>query len=405
LGDLCGLWRLVLGARIGELAWKVYHPPNHESRPVAHEFMIASAFPPPKRVLVIRLQNHGDVLLTTPVFTVLKQNFPGVEVDALVFAETLPMLVANPDLTHVWALPRGRQAGRGLRRVVAFIKLMLGIRRRRYDWVLHLNDQWSGAFAAAISGAQVRFGYEVAKRDYWLWRKIFLLRIVPTFVGHMVEENLDVLKALGLSVDLRDAPCTMAFSRQDAALVRQKLDAAGVVGKYVLVHPTSRWFFKCWEDERFAEVISALTGAGWQVVLTAAPDPREMELVDGLVRQVNHPKVISLAGQLSLPALAAAIAGATLFIGVDSVPMHMAAALGVPIVALFGPTHVHIWRPWSDCAEVIHAADYGPLIAPNDVDTSTDERYLSNIPVQPVLDAIWRQLERTVDQKQVIDAA
>lgn len=161
------------GARVGEKARKVYHPANHESRPVTNEFMIASALPPPKRVLVIRLQNHGDVLLTTPIFTALKRHFPGVEVDALVFSETLPMLVANPALTRVWPLPRGKQAGRGLGRVIAFVKLMMGIRRRHYDWVLHLNDQWSGAFAAAISGASVRFGYEVEKRDYWLWRKIF----------------------------------------------------------------------------------------------------------------------------------------------------------------------------------------------------------------------------------------
>ena len=130
-----------------------------------------------------------------------------------------------------------------------------------------------------------------------------------------------------------------------------------------------------------------------------------MELVDGLLRRVNHPKVVSLAGQLSLPALAAAIAGAALFIGVDSVPMHMAAALDVPIVALFGPTHVHIWRPWSDRAVVIHAADYGPLIAPNDVDTATHERYLSNIPVQPVLDAVWHQLARFAEHKEVVDLA
>lgn len=197
----------------------------------------------------------------------------------------------------------------------------------------------------------------------------------------------------------------MGFSGSDSALVGKKLAEAGVAGKYVLIHPTSRWFFKCWEDDRFAEVISALAGSGWQVVLTSAPDPREVDLVDGLLRRVNNPGVVSLAGQLTLPQLAAVIARATLFIGVDSVPMHMAAALGVPLVALFGPTHVHIWRPWSDRAEVIHAADYGPLIAPNDVDTTTSERYLSNIPVPPVLDAVWRQLERFADQDQVPDVA
>lgn len=352
----------------------------------------------PRRVLVIRLQNHGDVLLTTPIFSALKRHFPGVEVDAMVFAETLPMLAANPDLTHVWALPRGRQAGRGIGRLWALLRLMRQIRRRRYDWVLHLNDQWPGAVAALLSGAALRFGYELEKRDYWLWRKIFPQRIAPTAEGHMVEQNMRVLQALAVPVDAEDMRCTMAFSPEDAALARKKLLAAGVAGSYVLIHPTSRWFFKCWEDDRFAEVIAALAAAGHQVVLTSAPDQREIDLVNGLLQRAGNSKVVSLAGQLTLPALAASIAKARLFIGVDSVPMHMAAALDVPIVALFGPTHVHIWRPWSKRAELIHAADYGPLIRPNDVDTSTDERYLANIPVQPVLDAVWRQLERFPDQ-------
>lgn len=354
--------------------------------------MRVSAFPVPRRVLVIRLQNHGDVLLTTPIFSALRRHFPGVEVDAMVYAETLPMLAANPDLTHVWALPRGKQAGRGLRRLGALFRLMRAIRNRRYDWVLHLNDQWPGAVAALVSGAPLRFGYQIEKRDFWLWRRIFPQRIEPTAAGHMVEQNMRVLTALGVPIGPEDMRCTMAYSAQDAATVREKLVAAGVDGSYVLIHPTSRWFFKCWEDERFAEVIAALAAAGYKVVLTSAPDPREVALVEGLQRRVAHPQVVSLAGQLTLPSLAAAIAGAQLFVGVDSVPMHMAAALNVPCVALFGPSHVHIWRPWSERAEVIHAADYGPLIAPNDVDTATDERYLKNIPVEPVLEAIWRKL-------------
>lgn len=312
----------------------------------------------------------------------------------MVFAETLPILHANPDLTFIWPLPRRRQAGRGWRRIGKMLDLLRSIRGRRYDWVLHLNDQWPGALAAAVSGASLRFSYDMEKRDYWLWRKIFPQRLTPSSAGHMVEQNLAVLGALGVAIDAADARCSMAFDAQDALLARQKLEAAGVVGNYVLIHPASRWFFKCWEDERFAEVIAALAASGWQVVLTAAPEPKELELVETLMRLADHPNVVSLAGQLTLPALAATIAGAKLFIGVDSVPMHMAAALGVPMVALFGPTHVHIWRPWSERAEVIHAADYGPLIAPNDVDTATSERYLVNIPVKPVLDAVWRQLER-----------
>lgn len=348
----------------------------------------------PRRVLVIRLQNHGDVLLTTPIFSALKRHFPGVEVDALVFAETVPIISANPDLTHVWPMPRGKQAGRGMGRAKSFFELLRNIRNRRYDWVLHLNDQWSGAAAALVSGARMRFSFEMAKRDYWVWKRTFNQRFPATAEGHMVEQNLRILRKLGVPIDGADGRCTMAFSPEAAELAKNLLRGAGVTGEYILIHPTSRWFFKCWEDDRFAEIISALANAGKKVVLTSGPDARELEMVDALLSRVPHSNAVSIAGQLTLQGLAAAIAGAKLFIGVDSVPMHMAAALDVPLVALFGPTHVHIWRPWSDKAEVIHAAKYGPLIAPNDVNTATQERYLGNIPVEPVLEAVWRQLER-----------
>ena len=345
----------------------------------------------PRRILVVRLQNHGDVLLTTPIFSALKRHIPGVEVDAMVYAETAPMIRANPDLDHIWAWQRGKQAGRGWKRLVSISGLLRRIRARRYDWILHLNDQWPGAVVAAISGAQLRMSYEMAKRDYWLWRRIFPVRI-PFAPGHMVEQNLSVLRALGLPLDHHDARCRMAFSEDDANAAQAALTAIGVRGNYMVVHPGSRWFFKCWEDDRLAEVITACVRDGERVVLTAAPDPRELAMVESLLRRVNEPSVVTLAGRLTLPELAAVIAGAKLFLGVDSVPMHMAAALGTPLVALFGPTHVDIWRPWSNDATVIHAADFGPLIAPNDVDTSTTDRYLANIPVEPVLAAVRSRL-------------
>ena len=348
----------------------------------------------PRRILVIRLQHHGDVLLTTPLFSALKHRFPGAEVDAMVYAETVPMIAANPDLTRIWPLPRRHQEGRGWRRLRNLLALLRDVRRRGYDWVLHLNDQWQGAMVAGASGASLRFSHEMDKRDRWLWRTIFPLRAPLDHSVHRVEANLAVLGALGLTMNPDDAVCTMAYPPSDAAFVRQRLTAAGVGERYVLVHPTSRWFFKCWEDDRFAAVIDAMAQSGRQVVLTAAPDQRELDLIDALLARIDHPGVVSLAGALTLPQLAAAIAGADLFLGVDSVPMHMAAALGVPVVALFGATHVHNWRPWSRQAIVIDASAYGPVIAPNDVDTSTTERYLKNIPVEPVLDAVRRQLDR-----------
>lgn len=354
--------------------------------------MLTQPLATPRRILIIRLQHHGDVLLATPIFSALKRHFPGVEVDAMVFAETAPMIQANPDLTHIWKLPRSKEAGRGWSRLSANLKLLQAVRRRGYDWVLHMDDRWPGAWAALASGAHTRVSYLLPKRDNFLWARIFPQRIPTTDSGHVVERNLAFLRELGVPVDEQDTQCHMAFAPTDEVLSRQALSEAGISGDYILVHPTSRWFFKCWEDGRFAEVIMQLAQSGHKIVLTAAPSPKEMALISNILSLAPHPNIVSLAGKLTLPALAATISKAKLFIGVDSAPMHMAAALDVPTVALFGPTDVEAWRPWSDKAIVVNAADYGELIAANEVDTDTHERHLSNIQVQPVMAVIQTML-------------
>lgn len=263
--------------------------------------MTVSCTSHPKRILVTQLQHHGDVLLTTPVFAALKRHFPGVEIDAMVFAESAPVIAANPDLSHILALPRSKDGGKGLRRVSRLLSMARQIRQRRYDWVLHLNDRWQGAFAALISGAPLRVSYEIGKRNNIVWHKAFPLRVPDTASGHRVERNLAFLRDFGVPVDAQDGQCSMTISAADQALMEQKMAAAGISGDYILLHPTSRWFFKCWEDERFAQVIRALAEQGHRIVLTAAPAPREMALIDSLLAQAAHPNVVSLAGQLTLP--------------------------------------------------------------------------------------------------------
>ncbi len=110
-------------------------------------------------------------------------------------------------------------------------------------------------------------------------------------------------------------------------------------------------------------------------------------MIDTILAACPQERVVSLAGQLTLRQLGALIGHAALFIGVDSVPMHMAAALQTPCVALFGPSKLTFWSPWQVNGEVIWAGEYGPLPDPDAVDTNTQERYLNAIPVERVVAA------------------
>jgi len=343
--------------------------------------------PAPRRILLIKLRHHGDVLLATPVAHTLRRRFPDAKIDMLVYHETAPMLAGNPDLHTVYTLNRQL---RGLTKRRAELSLGWQLYRQGYDWVIHLSDQWNGAVLARLCGQQQGIGFDYPKRRTAPWARLFtqLAPLAASNTCHTVEQNLLSLTPLGITAQGEERRCIMAIRPVDHASVRLLLASLGVQGEYLLVHPASRWFFKCWEDDRFAEVIQTLADAGHCLVLTCAPDPQEVALVEAILQRVKSPRVHSLAGKLSLNTLAAAIDGARLFLGVDSVPMHMAAALGKDTVALFGPSKVNEWRPWLTRYRLIHAADYGDLIDPDAVDTGTTERYLVNIPVAPVLAAV-----------------
>jgi heptosyltransferase-3 len=115
-------------------------------------------------------------------------------------------------------------------------------------------------------------------------------------------------------------------------------------------------------------------------------------MVARILEQCPAQGVVSLAGKLTLRQLAALIDDAKLFIGVDSVPMHMAAALQTPCIALFGPSKLLFWRPWQAIGQVIWAGDYGTLPDPDTINTATNERYLDLIPTDAVIAAARSQL-------------
>jgi heptosyltransferase-3 len=118
-----------------------------------------------------------------------------------------------------------------------------------------------------------------------------------------------------------------------------------------VIHPSSRWLFKCWTEKGVAKTIEHLA-ADRQVIVTAGTDSHELAMVERILRDVERP-VTNLAGQLNLKEMAALIAQAHLFIGVDSLPMHMASACRTPTVALFGPSGDIEWGPWKNRATVI----------------------------------------------------
>ncbi|MEG3110580.1 putative lipopolysaccharide heptosyltransferase III [Pantoea sp. T14] len=341
----------------------------------------------PQNILLIKLRHHGDMLLTTPVINALHQRYPQANIDVLLYQETRPMLEAHPAIRRLHIIDRKWKNEGAWRKLAHERALIADVRACHYDLVINLADQWRAGIITRLSRAPLRIGFAFKKRDNALWRFCHnqLVSTADHSTLHTVEQNMSALAPLGISRE--GARVSMHYSETDKQYVLSTLLENGINSPFIVVQPTSRWGFKCWEDEKVAATIDQLAKQNRKVILTAAPDQKERVMIEHIQSLCRSPDVVSLAGKFSLPQLAALIDHAQLFIGVDSAPMHMAAALDTPCIALFGPTKLQHWRPWGEHNRVIWAGDYGPLPSPDSIDTNTQQRFLSIIPVEDVVAA------------------
>lgn len=359
-----------------------------------------------RRALVIKLRHQGDVLLASPVFSALKSRLPDCEIDALVYADTAPMLTQHPAIGQVHVIDRQGRTRGALAQLRAEWQLFGALRARRYDLIVHLTDHPRGAWLSRLCRVPWAVAPKVAGRGRW-WRDAFThaYRAPLHSARHTVEKNLDALRRIGIFPGTDARSLTLVAGREADTRVDRLLDDLGVSPepgappergapsrRFIHVHPASRWFFKCWPVERMAALIDRLHDDGHTVVLSAAPSDSEMAMIGALQTRLKHP-ALSLAGQLSLKELAALTARARLFIGVDSAPMHIAAAMGTPTVALFGPSGDVEWGPWGVAHRVV-ASDAHPC-RPCGIDGCGGGKVsdcLENLPVERVYRAVQEVL-------------
>ena len=353
------------------------------------------------RVLVTMLRHHGDVLLTSPVFTTLARALPEAQIDALVYRGTESMLAGHPAIAQVHTIDRNWKRQGVMTRVVEEWRLLRRLRARRFDLLIHLTEHSRGLQLARLLRPRWSVTRERATRAS-LWRRHFthFYRQPGHALRHTVEANLDALRRIGIHPEPSDKqlfmqPDTHARSRVAALLAQYRL----AMRSFIHVHPGSRWLFKCWPPERTASLLDRIVEDGFAVVLTGADNDRERTLVNailGAIKPATRERTIDLTAHLSLSELAVIAGHARAFVGVDSAPMHIAAAMGTPTVALFGPSGEMQWGPWGVAARVI-ASDAHPC-RPCGLDGCGGGKVsdcLTTLPVERVHDALLSLLAET----------
>jgi heptosyltransferase-1 len=281
-----------------------------------------------RRVLIVRLGSMGDIIHGLPTAATLKNNFPEWEIDWLVESRWRALLEDNPCLTRIvefdtlsWraaplAAGSWQQLGKAVRE----------LRERQYDWALDLQGALKSAIACRASGARQVVGFDGS----WLREpgaSIFYSRRIEPSAVHVVEANLALAAALGAQQPVFAFPLPSG----DATAI----PAAVPSGDLVVINPGAGWQAKQWSAAGYAQICDALEEKyALPVVLNCGPG--EAALANQVRSACRRSKPVLFSG--SVPGLIALLRRARLMIAPDTGPLHLAAALGVPTVALFGPT-------------------------------------------------------------------
>jgi heptosyltransferase-2/heptosyltransferase-3 len=321
---------------------------------LARPFARRSGDAPPSRILVIKPDHLGDLLLATPALAALREAFPRVHLTVLVGPWGRDALATNPDIDALLTLPfpgfeRQASAPRSLRRLIqpyiTLLRYAVLLRRSRYDAALLLrDDHWWGAALALLAGIPRRVGYAVPA-----CRPFLTDALAWDADEHVTAQGLRLVAHLaGESVD---APSTRKYaffpSGADAAWADAWLRANRLADvRLVLIHPGTGGQSKLWLNERWAALADAIVDiSDCEIVLTGGPS--EGELVDTIAGAMRR-RPLTLVGATSVGQLAALLARAALVMGVDSGPLHLAAAVGAPSLHLYGPGDDRRFGPWGD---------------------------------------------------------
>lgn len=301
-------------------------------------------------MLFIRLRNLGEAVLDTANLRAVRQFRPDLRITTLVEAIYTELYEADPEIEPL-ALPR--KSGDKRSSFAARWSLVREIRRRKFAAVVNLHGGPTSAQLTFASGARYRVGAAHFRNGY-----AYNLRIprVEDLTGrgemHTVEYQFEQFKWLGLPFE-EPLPTHLHVAEPRREAGRRHLRDAGIdpARPYALLAPTNEFYTKRWMPERFAAIADRLIERGYQIVMTGAPTDEQRAQMAEAQAATRHP--LAALSRLSIGELVAVIAGASLFIGNDSGPAHIAAAVKTPQVVLFGPASSIRWRPWRAPAELV----------------------------------------------------
>ena len=335
------------------------------------------------KILILKPSSLGDVVQALPVLRLIKRRLPGSEIHWWIDSALAPLLEDDPDLAGVVLFERRRWAA--LRHWPEMWRSIRWLRQQAFDWVIDLQCLLRSGVFAWLANGKLSIGLDEPREGARGFYDVIVRR--PSAHTHAVDWYLGVLPLLGVPVDgdfqwLPERPAV-------AESVRRKWPVGPA--RWIAIQPGARWPNKRWPAESYAELVRRLAAANPElhfVILGGAEDRSLGEVI----ARVNATRCLDLTGGISLPEMVEWIRLSQLMVTNDTGPMHVAAALGKPVVALFGPTDPRRTGPYRQLEHVVRIAlPCAPCLNPRCAYVKPME-CLRAIPLAAVLDAVQRRL-------------
>lgn len=303
--------------------------------------------PRPERLLLRAVNWLGDAVMTTPAMGAIRSAFPGTRIVAAARPLVAELLRNHPFVDEVVVYDRG-----GIHSGIAgTLRMAKELRRGRYGAAILLQNAFDAALLTFLSGIRQRAGYATDGRRVLLSRAVPVTEEVLSL--HHVEYYLHLVGSLGIRRPEKVA-LTLRVTEEERAAARERLAALGVPEgrRIVAINPGATYgAAKRWYPERFAAVADALSEE-WDAAVLLVGSAPERPLADGIEAAMRG-KPMNLSGRTTVRELMALLSESFFLVTNDSGPMHIAAAFGIPIAAIFGPTDWDKTSPWTDRARVV----------------------------------------------------
>jgi len=307
----------------------------------------------PEKILITRLSAIGDVIHALPAVYAVRQKHPDAQIDWLVEDKAYPLVSLNPYIDNVIILPRKewkklhREEGffKAIKSFAAFFKKM---RKKEYDIFLDLHGLFKSAFAGFLIKADVRIGPADGRE---LSTFLYQAKIeIPNKKMHQVERALHLASSVGVETEEINYGLVIPDDLKNNIDIVFNTYRIPAKKKLVVINPFTTWESKNWYLSRYFELAEKLIEEGYYIIFTGSKSDREkIEKFEA----INNDNYVNLAGKTSLKELAAVYKRADLYIGGDTGPTHLAAALGLKVISLMGPTDSDTHGPYGKGNTVI----------------------------------------------------